>query len=293
MTRALLDHPWPLDEGLQAGSAGFDVLRRFNELVREFDLTPAPFIEPDEYHQCLQRLNVQAGGPRVAALRRFASQLVRYDPGAATAAPRPEPPLGDAWKRALRAELETGEDWRVPQIVFPRSRASVWPNAPEVEIVRAGTEPEHVDVRVLVSLEDFGAHRYAIADVDPWRNQEWLNAPAPAARIDHPCRLPRPPALEGVQLDAVAGHLEDVSHQGWEAGGLYHFIPPTTFDPNEVPKDRWRHGRAFAVQRTPDKQRQGALDCEGRIWVWDHAERHWDVQLREDYARISHDGRAL
>jgi hypothetical protein len=291
MTRALLDHPWALDEGLQAGSAAFDVLRQFDELVRQYNLTPAPFVEPEDYHQFLQRLNARPGGPRVAAIRRFARQLVRHNPGMATAAPRPEPPLTDAWKRALRAELDNAADWRVPQIVFPSTRAQVWPNTPEVEIIRAGsTEP---DIRVLVNLGGYEAHRYAIADADPWRSQEWLHAPMPMARINHPCRLPRPPALAVVTLDGIAELLQGVCRQGWEVGRLYYFIPPPTFDPNGVTKDRWRNGRAFAFMRTPDKQRQGPLDCEGRIWVWDGAERHWDVQMREGYARISHDGRPL
>ncbi len=297
MTRLLLDHPWPIDAALDARSDGFQVLLKFDELIRRRDLplpvSPVPFVEAQEYYEALQRLRGRSAS--AATVRRFSYHLIRNGDSVirATPIPEPNPPLSDCWKRALRDELEYLENWRNPQIIFPEKRRADWPqNTSEVPIQcedREGTVS-----RVLASLEEYDSHPFAVPDMDPWRHLEWLKRPEPSARIDHPCRLPKPPILEGVPVEQLFQRLGAARAAGWNVNGRYYFIPPANCRPELVAKPDWRKGHAFELKTKDTKKgkKTGPIDWEGRVWAWDMvAKRHWDVQLPDGtHMNISHNG---
>jgi hypothetical protein len=294
MTVALLDHPWPLDAGLDAGSEAVGVLLAFVELTRRHVLTPARFVPTHEYTELLQRLKDRKGSVS-AAIRRFADHLVRHEHLDAFATPdtEPPPPLSDDWKRALRAAMDDLDNWRNPQIIFPQVRGTVWPKTPEVGIYcsdRADAPPE---IRLLICLQDYESHPFAICDQDPWRHLERRLAPQ-GGRIIHPCTLPRHPDLHGVALPSLQEFLEAACRRGWRIGERYYFLPAADYEPLHVDKAAWRNGRAFNVVRAEGRERSGPVDHAGRVWEWDLPERHWDVQIPGDgYITVSHDGRLL
>lgn len=67
--------------------------------------------------------------------------------------------------------------------------------------------------------------------------------------------------------------------------GDYPYVPPVS----------WQHGHPFP--RSKCSHGNGFLDDQRRIWIWDKAEQHWDVQhypyKRGAYDRITIDGRML
>src|SRR5205823_5807246 len=107
MPVALLDHPWPLDAGLEPGSPAVGVLLGYENLLRRYLLRPARFVTTDEYQELMQNLGTRRGGGRQDIIR-LAHQLLRIeeDGPLATPEPEPRPPLSESWKRALRAEIE-------------------------------------------------------------------------------------------------------------------------------------------------------------------------------------------
>jgi len=294
MTAALLDHPWPLDAGLEAGSDAHGVLPSFLELTRRYGLTPVRFISNDDYLELLQRLSSRRGLAS-ATIRRFADHFVRHTESWALAVPDPEPrsPLSDDWKHGLRDALGDCSDWRSPQIVFPKIRRAVWPDTDEVRIRCSDRPNGSVEERLLICLEEYDSHRFAITDHDPWRHLEHRHPPE-NDRIQHPCVLPKPPDLRGVALQELAGQLGNACRRGWRSEDRYHFVPAADYAPLTIPKGDWRTGRAFELGRAEGRTRSGPIDHCGRVWEWDHNERHWDVQFpRDGYMRVSHDGRNL
>jgi len=295
MTRVLLDHPWPLNETLNARSGGFNVLLEFDKFVKRKGLTPVRFMEQKEYDNAKQLL----GRSNVAAqILRISNHLIRFSESiiSATPDPEPNPPLGDYWKRGLRDELDHLENWRNPQIIFPEVRRSAWlPATDEVEIKCAD---RNVTVfRVLASLENYETHPFAVKDLDPWRHLEWLKRSQPGARTDHPCRLPKPPILDNVPVEQLFQLLDDVRKDGWIINERYYFIPPANCHLDQVGKTDWRNGAAFVRKSKNTRKgiKTGPVDFEGRIWAWDiFEERHWDVQLLDGTRiNISHDGRKI
>jgi hypothetical protein len=293
MTSFLLDHPWPVEEALDARSAAFGVLIKFSNLIAARGV-PVAFMDPQECYTSLGRLNNRHSA--AAAVRRFVEHCVRHRDGGAMATPVPDvkPPLSVTWKRALRDALEEPSNWRSPQIVVPACRRGSWPPGVEVAVHcedRAQGAPEW---RVLATLETYDVHECARADLDPWRAMEVRQRPLPDARINHPCVLPRPPLLHDADLDALSDKLPEACRVGWEVDRRCYFVPPRDYRPKEVDRRRWREGRAFPQGRTADNGRSGPIDYRSQIWAWDIVERHWDVQLPNGgYRRISHDGREL
>lgn len=301
MTRLLLDHPWPIDAALDARSEGFQVLLVFEKLLRRRCLpqgTLVRFVEQHGYYDSLEKLkgNKSSGA---AAVRRLAYYLIRNGESVIQAMPVPEPKsLSICWKRALRDELETLENWRNPQIIYPKIRESAWPNTDEIEI--KCEDRESTITRVLTSLEEYESHKYAIPDMDPWRHLEWLKRPQPGARVNYPCRLPKPPILEDVSIEQLPEMLVEARRIGWKVKDdlrdnyYYYFIPPEDFNPASVDQHVWRKGSAFRqdTKDTRKGKKTGPVDYEGRIWSFDiHEERHWDVQLPDGgKLDISHDG---
>lgn len=289
MTKLLLDYPWPLGATLDARSDGYRVLKDFQDLVHNQKLIPARFAKREELNALRGR-----NGTAAAAIYRFCDSLVSNDgePPLATPILAPDD-LDRKWKCALRREMGDFENWRTPQIIVPEKRRRVWPRALEVEIQCEGGQPRAVSHRVLASLSDYGSHKFAIADRDPWRNLEWIQQPGAGARTNHPCRLPRPPCLHGVPIEQLVERLGDARKKGWEVNGAYYFIPKPDYDPTQIAKEQWRKGYAFPRQSESGWKGPCLTDYENQQWRWDMKERHWDVQRKKEYIRVNHDGVCL
>jgi hypothetical protein len=295
MTGLLLDHPWRLDDALDPGSGGFRVLERFVGLIRETGLEVVPFITRTEYDRIWQRIEYSrvARTRGYASLVSFAEHLVRDDSPGPAATPVPEPPqLTTDWKRGLREALGDLRDWRTPHIVVAENRRPQWPGTREVaiqleDLLQLG--PQH---RVLASLDGYASHPFAISDLDPWDLQA-VHPPIAGADRQHPCYLPKPPMLQNVPMHGIGKILVEVRSTGWHLGGRYYFIPAEDCKLEAVDKPTWRGGRAFRHGYAPERNHPGPVDYAGRVWVWDRAERHWDVQLVPRHIRVGHTGDPL
>jgi hypothetical protein len=303
VTALLLDYPWPLDAVIDPTSKAFRVLRDFDNLVRQTGLPPVPFADSAELTEAITRLHAKPGSFK-AEFFRFVRHCIREAPlpsGASTATPNNtgmpplNPPLSTSWRRALRAALGNCHDWRNPQIVLPECRRRGW-RQPEVEISlddQPGTS--HSRLTVPLDLGNYCQHRFATADVDPWRNLEWSAPPVNTGGNLFFCRLPRPPALHDAKLSDIENELPGARAAGWKINGRYYFIPPAEWKPVDRTRGQWRGGRAFATGNvnTPNGVLVGPVDSEGRVWYWDRNEGHWDVQHGTTYIRVSHEGREL
>lgn len=297
MTSVLLDHPWPVEAVLDASTEAFDVLRKFEDLTRRHRLAIVPFISQTELGDMWTRMDYRnTRQASFAALRRMAALLVRETEGHCLARPVPEPlGLANDWLRALR-DVTAADDWRSPQIVVPRQRRALWPAGQEVEI--------HFDAcdevpasgpyqRVLTSLESYEAHPFALSDVDPWDLRHIFPPPAGApAHRRQACCLPKPPRVEGVALEDLRSALENARAIGWRIGARRYFIPPENWLPENIGKNPWRAGLAFERELVRERDRVGYVDYMGTRWIWDNAERHWDVQTNP-YLRLRCTGEEL
>jgi hypothetical protein len=296
MTGLLLDHPWQLDEALDPASEGFGVLEKFVSLVRETQLDVVPFVSRSECDEMWQRIQYGrfARTRGWASLVSFAEHLVvRVDRPTPLATPIPEPPqLTPCWKRALRQSMGDLRDWRNPQIIVGPKRQSAWPKTHEVTVKIEDADGADLQHRVLAHLENYNAHPFTRADLDPWDLTN-MYPPVPEPERQHPCRLPRPPSLFGAPLERLREGLIHARAVGWQVNERCYFIPPEDWRAQDVTKERWRSGRTFRHERVPQVDHAGPLDYAGRVWVWDRAERHWDVQEPEEYRRISHTGDRL
>jgi len=295
MSALILDHPWGLDECLDPASPALGVLLRFNQLATKHDIEMVRLITSEECEDLKLRVYSRRV-PRndLTAWIRVLHQLVRESPaGTFMAVPEPEPPdLTPDWKIALRDALADLEDWRKPQVVVPRSRRGQWPKGTEVEI--RCLDNQELALRVLVQLETYEDHDHSLSDFDPW-DLRHEHRPTPGARNQHECRLPKPPKLAKVPLEQLNDLLREVRSDGWkDRDGRYFFIPPQEWRAEDVDKRDWRSGRAFKREYAPRPRssRKGPVDYNGLVWLWDEAERHWDVQLKP-HLRISHTGEHL
>jgi hypothetical protein len=295
MTDLLLDHPWRLDESLDPNSNAFEVLLHFEDLVRETRLGIVPFVSRTDFDEMWQRIEYSRYGPTraYASLARFAGHLVRDDSPGPLATPVPEPELlSQTWKRGLREAMGDLRDWRNPQIIVPIRRRSLWPAAQEVPIQVEDRGGVDVEYRLLVRLEGYSEHPFVVADFDPWDLLQ-SHPPGSEAGPQHPCRLPRPPLLAHVPFERLTERLAEARNAGSRIGGRLYFIPPSDWRPEHADKPTWRGGRAFQHEYSAARPHPGPIDHEGRVWVWDRVERHWDVQERLEYVRVSHTGEPL
>lgn len=300
MTRLLLDHPWPLDAGLDAGSPAHNKLRVFDDLTHRLRVHAVPFITPEERNAVVNRLESHRNGYAAAAIRRLADQLVYHGSNTLPAKVAPAPTnLDDTWLRSLHDEVTTCATWRYPQIIFTSSRRPDWDPAPTEVRVQCGVKTADC---VLASLEEFDSHKFALSDIDPWKQRHELNREPAGGDPDHPkpCWLPRHPALERARLEDFPVCLEKLRARDWDLGTRCYFIPPDTYDPLAISKTDWRDGKAFERRPAPERRGTGYRDSGGQIWVWapasagNRGERHWDVQLLNgDRVNVSHDGRKL
>jgi len=87
------------------------------------------------------------------------------------------------------------------------------------------------------------------------------------------------------EWEAVLGEIEPWVGNRLPSGGEHPYRPPR----------HWHAGQPFPTQRCV--RGGGFLDADGRIWVWDLAEGHWDIQEarqgRGRYMRVTTDGIAL
>jgi len=202
--------------------------------------------------------------------------------------------LSDNWKSALRKEMVELRDWRTPQIIACEARREDWEQSTvgcsdRTEVRIRCDDQEEVYERVIAFLGSYRKHHYTRSDGDPWDL-----ARTKPHNGERPCILPKPPKVANVTLAELESELEEVRRDGWCLGGLYYFIPPADWKPGRCAKNAWRNRGAFRRARTTDGIHYGPIDFEGRVWRWDTAERHWDVQLvAGGYLSINQTGRRL
>jgi hypothetical protein len=297
MISLLLDHPWPLSAVLDRESPAFGVLTDFESLTRRHRLAPVPFISAQDL--AVMWLQLESRNNKTAAfatLKRMANGLLRESDAPCSATPVPEPPeLTVTWKCALRDSIAE-ENWRSPQIVVPLRRELAWHPGDEVEVRfdecdgYPALEPTR---RVLVPLQSYDGHPFALSDRDPWNLRHVHPVPPNvAANRRHPCSLPKPPCLEGIPVEELLSALNDVRAFGWVVGEKRYFMPPANWSPENRNQNAWRAGHAFPRALAGNRNRVGYLDYRGIIWVWDEGERHWDVQT-EPYLRVTCTGDVL
>jgi hypothetical protein len=295
MTSLLLDHPWKLNEVLNPRSPGFRTIEHFIALTRRTRLEIAAFVSKQEYDDAWLEMDWQRYAPTArATLERFARHLIRSSTSDTLATPIQDPGhLSENWRKALRSELGDIDNWRTPQIVVSQSRRHDWPNDDQVEI-QLEDQPSHPLVtRLLVSLEGYNQHPYAVTDQDPWDVRHAVPTPPVLGHLSaHPCYLPRPPSLADVPLEEVYRHLPDVRRVGWELGDQSFYIPTYDWRPEPISKGEWRLGRAFPRSGAERPGRPRYLDYRGIAWEWDPDGRHWDVQVNP-YRRVSHTGHSI
>jgi hypothetical protein len=294
---ALLDHPWPLEEALDRASPGFDILRQFVDLQREYGLQVVPFISENELSEMWERLPPDAfrrNPTAYRALLSFSGRCVRTSSRSCRATPIPGPTdLRASWQYGLYDSAIAG-DWRTPQIIVPRDRLRDWgADHVQVNCEQCGDEDARsAGMRLVIEMQSYGLHAYARSDFDPWDMER--TAPPQPGGPQHPCRLPRPPALVGVQFAALSAAAQALHGRNWCMGENYYFVPPEDWRAENVGDVAWRNGRAFPHAQSQFNPRSGYVDDGGRVWVWDGNERHWDVQLDQgEYIRVSHTGQAL
>jgi hypothetical protein len=297
VTTLLLDYRWELVDALNNPDVSV-ALRKFVNLLRKTGLTPAPFIEDHQQDELWLKLGQEP--PRNGEwqqLMEFLDLCRRPDGSVCRAVPDHEPTgISDNWKRALRDQLIDPLDWRTPHIVVPESRLTEWgANQNEVAIRcekcngQPASGPHH---RVFAALESYESHPFAISDLDPWDLRR-IHPPIPDRPRQHPALLPKPRLPIGFPLQDIHDYINAACAFHWEVEGRYCFIPPKDFDPLNIDKETWRKGRAFRYETSPDSNRSGPVDYNGIVWSWDEHERHWDVQTKPKYMRISHTGERL
>ena len=296
MTKLLLDHPWPLDDALDARSPAHDQLRKFQDLVRRLRIRAVPFVTQQELDAAAALLDYKHNAGAAAAILRFANELVYNGNNARLAVVHQRPAdIGKTWLHSLYDEIQVCTTWRVPQIIFPEARRIYWPPTPTPLDVPVECKPKAVRC-VLAPLENFDSHQYALSDIDPWKQNAWRQRPAHTDPRLFPCWLPRHPAFQNIPLDQIPQLLEEARKQGWRIGDKYYYIPPMDYRPLDFNQCKWRNGRAFPRANGKHGRGVGYRDCEDRIWVWSRAsagsrgERHWDVQLHSGWKNVSHDG---
>lgn len=308
MTRLLLDYPWPLEAGLGPDEGPQNVLRDYLHLLGKTKLTAVRFIEEEECVAFWESLEGRKGRGRFSLILRLIDHCKRNLDSICRATPIPhEPPnLRESWKRALRDELGDLTDWRNPQIVVPIIRRSDWnPAANEVEILcgPCGDQLEFAHHCVLVNLENYAVHPFAIPDLDPW------DVRCTAPNGGHPCYLPNPliPDSDPLQnnfrrvpVTQICDELEEACRRGWQVNGKCFYIPPPDWRPEAISQVAWREGRAFPHKFSKERQQTGYRDLAGRIWLWHKGsgghkgEDHWDVQMGgKDYIKVKHTGEPL
>lgn len=301
MTRLLLDYPWALADGFGPDPVPQNVVLAFLNLLAKTRLDAVAFVGPEEYAAFCTTKNPQHNnrGRRnsFAILDRFIRHcLIKKSGGLCRAAPVQEPQrLRDSWKRALREEMSELSAWRSPQIIVPEQRRADWPPGDEVGLncEECGDVPASgPHQRVLAVLEQYESHPFAVSDLNPWDLQR-IHPPVPDRPRQHPALLPKPLSLNGVSLIELYDQLGDQRAKGWVINKMYYFIPPKDFNPFDIDKETWRKGRAFRYETASDSNRSGPVDDKGVVWSWDEEERHWDVQTKPTYMRISHTGERL
>jgi hypothetical protein len=286
--QVLLDYPWSISDTLNGDSPAFNVLQSFDRLIKEKRLQAAQFMTREQL-DAFWALPRRGTGSAWASIGSIAEKLWRQIDQGCQASPVPEVPgLSGDWKSSLRDEMRNLDDWRNPQIVIAEARRNAWPQRHEVSI--CFDECDELPAmgpydRVVVQLEEYDLHPYALADFDPWDLTNSHPSPNPDVNyLAHPCILPKPPKLAEVPLDQLADALRQLRQR---EGEKLFYIPPRNWSPTQVMKGRWRNGRAFPYDEIGGHR--GFIDARGIVWEWDDAERHWDVQS-QPYCRISHTG---
>ena len=306
MIKLLLDFPWRIDAALNADPRPLHVMRDFLSLLAHVPFEPVRFVYQDEVTLFYEELRGHHGR-WVAEVIRFLSHVEAQEQGGAHHAIPLNGPndVRHPWQIALRDEMGDLSNWRTPQIIVCADRSQLWEQCVqdhEAAIALEDHPNEGAHRRVVVVMqsydhkqvpkyqEDYRAHKYALADVDPWDLRRKHPAIA-GGRLNYPARLPKPPELEAIKPHNLQSEIDEARKRSWRRGGRFYYIPPGIWEFTQVnQKHEWRSG-AFPVDRARNGRGPGPLDYLGQIWDWDEQERHWDVQLTDGtYLRITHEG---
>jgi hypothetical protein len=297
MTKLLLDFHWELDSLFNRAEA-FRVLYDFERLRKKEALDAVPFIAENDYHAFRDKPNANTAGSNLRPVLQFLQAYVRHSATTVPAVPISGPAdLLDQWTFGLNDELQLGH-WRTPQIIIPKERENLWKGSTIGErrrrevILRSGNSPkEHR--RLIVILESYDAHLYARSDRAPWDLQRRKPSISDAAiHQRHPCSLPRPPVLKGIDLDHLG--IEAAKIQNWKINGKCYFVPHKSWNPTEIGSEPWRGGHTFPHGTCPHCGKKWPIDRKKQIWCWDETHRHWDVQLKDGgYWSVSDDGTVI
>lgn len=296
MVKILLDFPWRIDSVLDPGPDPDPrkAIRDYEQFRARIQLKPVAFIVAQEEGFFWERLGQRKphGSWMRDVLRFIAHHRTGRDAGAHRAILVNGPnDLQDFWQRSLREEMGDLNNWRTPQIIVCSERWSKWRKCvldDEVEIALEGRPADDTQKRVVVFVgsyeqnsahkyeEDYRAHKYAVADVDPW-DVRHCNQPNADGLLDSRCRLPRPSNLNSIAIPDLDEVLRSLRSESWPHEGKYWFIPPASWN-HLKDKDKWRKG-SFEEKTAPNG-RKGPIDYKNQIWSW-HQEGHWDVQLKD------------
>jgi hypothetical protein len=309
MVKLILDFPWSIDEALEADprplQAIEDFLNFFSQLAH-LGLEPVRFIYQQEQEVFWPLLATRRSGAHAIILRFLNHVAVQAAGGPYRAIPTPGPnDLRPTWQVALRDEMADLNNWRTPQIIVCAERWAQWErfvHDSEAAIALEDRPGDGVHHRVVVVMqsydhkqayqyyEDYRGHKHALADLDPWDLRR-IHPSMADRRVDHPCRLAKPPELEGLPLYKLNSEIDVARGRGWQRHDRFYYIPPGHWRLTQVQgKAEWRAG-VFPTDRAANGRGPGPIDYLGQVWDWDENERHWDVQLRNGtYKRITHEG---
>jgi hypothetical protein len=246
MKQVLLDYPWSISDTLDGDASAWNVLQRFDKLVKSRELHAVGFLS-DQQLDDFWRGPKRGSGSAWAAIGKIAGGLLSQGNNECEASPvHRVPELSAAWRRGLRNAMRHIDDWRNPQIIITESRRSTWPIQHEIDIQFEICAEEPVSgpyIRVLVELGEYSSHPYATSDFDPW-DQKHIHPCQNTAleHASHPCILPKPPGLANVPLPGLSKELQGLRQQ---VGDKLYYLPPRDWRPTEVTKERWRKGHAF------------------------------------------------
>ncbi len=286
----LLVDPWIL-ENLIRDPRALTAFTSCIDIAREFSFDIAQFVD-HEAAASIWAQQSEAGplvGTAAATVNRELEHFLvvaRQEPDAVV---ENEPTgLPKLWHQALRFCIGDGTEWRSPRIVHPSNRRAVWPSGPEVTVKCSDCTIQDPQ-RVLTAIEEFRAHPFFVADLDPWDLRRQHPLPTSGRNLaEHECWLPRPPVLDGVPFYDLDRRLVELRDSDWKTATHRFYLPPRDWTVGTEPKVSWRSGRGFPRGKIGDHS--GWRDRNGYIWEWHPGDREWDVQIGDTHLDVAPDG---
>jgi hypothetical protein len=289
----LIDFPWQFED-LRYNADAHQFLGDFVNLLRMHGAEAVRILPDNAVNEIYQQLTRTKGNTPLRLLFQLLPKLAGHANEGTEATPDCEAIVSTEWKRALRQEIEAS-DWRNPQIITSTLRRSSWGEGHEVEV---RLDDGARTARLVVAARTHEVNPFAVSDFDPWILERQLETETdPEKRF----RLPKPTVCNSASLATFRMVIADECGSWREVDVLglarYVFIPPADWFPNAA-KAQWRAGNVFRKETCKESERQGYIDRDERLWVWDAVEKHWDVQMdrrcrKDDYYRITATGRRL